>query len=281
MSLVSVDRLTIDDIYKLFSLTDNKRVVKLNKRIANVFFQPSLRTRTSFELAADLVGCKSTNIFEKESALDKGETIYDTLLTLSLSHDIIVLRSGEDCTNFTNFNIINAGDCKEHPTQALIDLYTILKHVYNPHVLIVGDIVHARTATSLIKLLHKFNIPFRLFFTQDLTDPRKGELFRSYYLDAVKTNTGIKASWGYNNYNIIYLLRNQVENHSGFDSSIDYVNFNSIMSLVKKDTMVMHPFPRGRELSQVFDSDHRALYIKQMKYAVPVRAAILESLLNE
>lgn len=261
-----------------------------NKIMINLFYEPSTRTSCSFQVAAYKLGCKVINITDKYSSVEKGETLEDTIKTLNSYGDVIVLRhpekdSFERARSVSKIPIINAGNGNgEHPTQALLDIYTIydelLKHnikVGDDYITVtfVGDLKNSRTAHSLIKILQ--NIRFvQLIFVS----PPGLELYDE---DAI-TNMDLREAIGITD--ILYVTRVQKERFSCeqeyrdiVDNYDDYRVTPELLKYAKPNAIIMHPLPRGDELSIRVDSDPRAVYFKQVENGVYMRMAILESIL--
>jgi aspartate carbamoyltransferase len=257
----------------------------------NLFYEPSTRTSCSFQVAAYKLGCKVINITDKYSSVEKGETLEDTIKTLNYYGDVIVLRHPEKSAieraqSVSKIPIINAGNGNgEHPTQALLDIYTIydelLKHnikVGDDYITVtfVGDLKNSRTAHSLIKILK--NIRFvQLIFVSPPGLELHGE-------DAI-TNMDLREAIGITD--ILYVTRIQKERFSCekeyrdiVDNYDDFRVTPQLLKYAKPEAIIMHPLPRGDELSVSVDSDPRAVYFKQVENGVYMRMAILESLFN-
>jgi len=262
-----------------------------NKIMINLFYEPSTRTSCSFQVAAYKLGCKVINITDKYSSVEKGETLEDTIKTLNYYGDVIVLRHPEKSAieraqSVSKIPIINAGNGNgEHPTQALLDIYTIydelLKHnikVGDDYITVtfVGDLKNSRTAHSLIKILK--NIRFvQLIFVSPPGLELHGE-------DAI-TNMDLREAIGITD--ILYVTRIQKERFSCekeyrdiVDNYDDFRVTPQLLKYAKPEAIIMHPLPRGDELSVSVDSDPRAVYFKQVENGVYMRMAILESLFN-
>src|SRR5262249_46018715 len=170
-SLLDIERLSIEEISGLLKLTRRMqsrqpRPLLRNKAVALLFYEPSTRTRVSFEIAAKRLGAMTTLLTPTASSIEKGETLLDTVYTLrATTADAIVIRhpsagAPELCARFLDIPVINAGDgMHEHPSQALLDAYTMIRHGKNLRrlkIAIVGDILHSRVARSNVHLLSKF-----------------------------------------------------------------------------------------------------------------------------
>lgn len=261
------------------------------KTVANLFFEPSTRTRTTFELAAKKLGAEVINLDIETSSAQKGESIKDTFLTmLAMQCDAVVIRHPEEgiaeyvASLADNISILNAGDgAHAHPTQALLDLLTIRRHkdkFENLSVAIVGDILHSRVARSQIAGLKAVGVKdIRVVAPAELL-PNNAESF------------GVKLfhdlDQGLSGVDVIITLRLQYERMKSdlIKSEQDYFNQYGIKSdtlkLAKPDAIVMHPGPINREVeisSDVADGA-QSLILKQVTYGLAVRMAVLTLLLG-
>ena len=266
------------------------------KRMITFFYEPSTRTRCSFEVAMDMLGGKvvfSTEAAAQFSSLVKGETIEDTIRVLnSYRPDVIVLRTEEEGTakrvaEISSVPIINAGDgTGQHPTQALLDVYTILKEIgriAETSIAMVGDLAKGRTVRSLAYLCAKFpNV--RIYFVAPevakMRDDVKEYLRRHRVWFSEETDLRTVAP----EVDVIYRTRIQQERGSllaryGKEKGFFFVN-QTILHRMKKDAIVMHPLPRIDEISPEVDSDPRAAYFRQAENGLYVRMALLKMLLG-
>lgn len=292
MHLISIDDLTAGDIEHLFELSDGflevasrsiKKVPSLRGRtVINVFMEPSTRTQSSFELAAKRLSADVINIKESSSSVAKGESLKDTILTLeSYRPDIIVMRhprvgASRLATRYTSASVVNAGDgTGEHPTQCLLDLYSI-RRVYGRmeglKIAIVGDILRSRVARSGLFGFRKMGIDVRLVGPPTLM-PAGIE-----YWD-VPVYHDLNAL---EEVDIIYLLRMQLERAKGKVPPVPSLReYSRVWGLspyrVKPGQRVMHPGPvnRGVELSADLADDDRSLILHQVESGLAVRMAIL------
>ena len=266
------------------------------KRMITFFYEPSTRTRASFEMAMDLLGGKvvfSTENARTFSSVAKGETIEDTIRVLSgYRPDIIILRSDEEgmakrAAEFSLVPIINAGDgMGQHPTQALLDLYTIQKEIGQIDgisVAMVGDLARGRTVRSLSYLLGKFSDIKIYFISPEVAKMRddikdylkrhntwfveKHDLREAAPLVDVIYQTRIQKERG------DLLLR--FEKEKGF-----YIVNKEILDLMKKDAIILHPLPRVDEIAPEVDKDPRAAYFRQAENGLYVRMALLKMILS-
>lgn len=296
--LLSIDTLSRGDIEAIFKAADsyikNDKLVPFNasrlagKYLFNLFFENSTRTLTSFELAGKRLGAKVTNFHIAGSSLSKGETIKDTILTLNaMEPDFIVVRHGESGMSeriaaMTDASVINAGDgCHEHPTQGLLDGYTILKNkgsLKGLSVTICGDILHSRVARSNIKLLTRFGAKVTVSAPPTLMPAGVEALGVTPIIDFDKALKGA---------DVIILLRIQKERMTSFNvpSEAEYKYTHGLdrrrLMLAKRDAIVLHPGPinRGVEITDdVADDPKQSMILKQVKNGVAIREAVLELL---
>lgn len=306
--IISVDQFEKDDVWRLFGIADKmlKSLQRKEKRndlqgylVAELFYQPSTRTFTSFLTAALKLGANVLPIhgMQAYSSVVKGESLEDTTRTIeAIGADIIVLRhpddnSSEIAAKFSQVPIINAGaGVKEHPTQALLDLYTILNEkggLENLHVGIVGDLKYGRTTHSLAKLLAKIDkISFIFVSPSDLKMPLviKKEL-KSKKVKFQETDDVEKVIA---KMDVLYWTRIQKEWFEA-EKKLDlyekiknmFVLSPALLKKAKKDLVVMHPLPRVNEIEYTVDKDKRAIYFKQVGYGVPIRMALLAAVLGK
>ncbi len=259
------------------------------KTVVNLFIEPSTRTRTSFELAAKRLSADVVNISAKNSSLVKGESLKDTAKTIdALGADAVIMRHpSAGATYFFAKNIkasvINAGDgAHEHPTQALLDLYTIKEkfgRIDGLHVGIVGDVTHSRVARSNILALTKMGAKVTLVAPPTLI-PVKIEAMGvevTYNLDEI-----------IGEFDVVYVLRIQLERQteSLFPSIREYANLYGLnldrLKKAKKDVLIMHPGPinRGIEISSEVADIPQAVITEQVRNGVAIRMAVLYVLLG-
>lgn len=290
-SVISVSQFNIDYISKLFDLTNTlKKSLKSDRlnllsgtTVTCLFYQPSTRTYASFLAATQKLGGSIIPIQGVEySSVAKGESFEDTIKTLSLYSDCIVLRhpevgSAQKAADVSHKAIINAGDgVGEHPTQALLDLYTIMSerggNISGLHVGFVGDILHSRTIHSLYKLLSLFDVKMSFIAPQELLDNSiaNGDKHSSLNEEVIK------------DLDVLYVTRIQKEY---FDAKLlgkdfSYTISEDLLAASKKDLLLMHPFPRVNEIPSVIDRNPKAAYFKQIENGLYVRAALLAKTLK-
>lgn len=277
------------------------------KTILNVFYEPSTRTSCSFQAAAIKLGCNVISITDKYSSVEKGETLEDTIKTLNYYGDAIVLRhpnkgAARMASIVSNIPIINAGDGNgEHPTQALLDIFTIYTELQKNNieldnvsrsqltVTFVGDLKNSRTIHSLIHILVLFpNIRFVYIAPPTLEMPEEiVEKINS--LNNIQQITTLTLEAAISITDILYVTRIQKER---FSNVVDYYNITlnhnfknycitkRLLEFAKPTTLIMHPLPRTSEIDQDIDNDPRAVYFTQVENGVYMRMAILEDIFS-
>jgi len=259
------------------------------KTTINAFYENSTRTRTSFEIAAKRLGADTINFSSSSSSVTKGESLNDTMNNMAaMRTDIIVLRhpssgAAKFAADRTEASVVNAGDgTNEHPSQALLDLFTLREHGKildkNLNVAIIGDIARSRVARSDIWAMKKFGINLKLFAPKMMM-PKDAEVFESRICKNME-----EACEGSD---VIIMLRIQLERGGAdvaFPSSREYSKFFGLnknrIKLAKPDAIVLHPGPinRGVELnSDVADGTHSVI-LNQVENGVAIRMAILNTL---
>ncbi len=289
-----LDRPTIEHLFARADELDKSPQQTLKDKImASLFYEPSTRTRFSFESAMHRLGGSviTTENAKEFSSASKGETIEDTVKIMNFYADVIVLRHFEEGTAqkaaaVSDVPVINAGDGPgQHPTQALLDLYTIQKElgkVDGVSVALVGDLKHGRTIRSLSYLLGKYSnvtiyfvAPAALQVGQDIKD----------YLDkhSVIYHETEDLSSVLDTVDVVYQTRIQKER---FTSEDEYKKYKGVYQIdlatvdaMKPSAIIMHPLPRVDEILVEVDDSPKAVYFKQAKYGVLVRMALLEHLL--
>jgi aspartate carbamoyltransferase catalytic subunit len=294
-SLLGIEHLEATEILGLLKLARRMNPLKSRpllrgKRVLLLFYEPSTRTRSSFEIAAKSMGGMTTLVLSSGSSIEKGESLLDTAYTLrAVGADVIVIRHPHAgapllMAQHLDIPVINAGDgMHEHPSQALLDAYTILRHkksLKGLQVAIVGDIYHSRVARSAIHLLSKFGAHITLCgppeFVPDMaTTLAPGLRITRHAEEALRGS------------DVIMVLRVQKERLAGMKIRLqDYIaRYQMTMArlkLAKKDALVMHPGPiiRGLELTwEVADCPQSAI-VEEVHNGVPVRMAILAKALG-
>jgi len=262
------------------------------KVIATLFFEPSTRTRLSFESAVQRLGGKIIGFTDAgTSSVSKGETVKDTIKTVSQYSDLIVMRhpiegSARWASEISDVPIVNAGDgANQHPTQCLLDLYTIRqtqKKLDNLTITMVGDLKYGRTVHSLIQAMSYFSPTFHFVSPQELKMPDEYKIFLKekniMFEEHKDLNEVMKKS------DIVYVTRVQKER---FSDPIEYekvknafVLKNIMLEGSKKNLKILHPLPRVNEIDQDVDSNQKAYYFKQAHNGVFTRMAIISSILG-
>lgn len=300
VSLEQFDKADIDKVLEL--ATKMEKAVKSGENVnllhrnimASLFFEPSTRTRFSFEAAMERLGGSvlSTTGFTF-SSISKGETLPDTIKTIERYADVIVMRhpevgSAKIAADSAKIPFLNAGDgIGEHPTQALLDFYTIKKEKGNTHglkIAMVGDLKNGRTIHSLVRLLITYDgMEFCLVSPKELKIPKEYiELMEKNNVKFIETESldDVIAEC-----DVFYMTRIQKER---FEKEVDYkkvkgcfVLDNEILKKAKKDMIIMHPLPRVDEIAVEVDADPRAKYFDQVENGLYVRMALLALVLNK
>ncbi|KAM6499729.1 hypothetical protein JOM56_005237 [Amanita muscaria] len=299
--ILSVKQMTQRDMYDLFALAHEMQVqvdrngsldIMKGKILATVFYEPSTRTSASFDAAMKRLGGEVIQVTADTSSVLKGETLSDTIRTLACYADAIVLRhpdigSAQLAAKFSPVPIINAGDgIGEHPTQALLDIYTIrseLGTVNGRTITLLGDLKNGRTVHSLVALLSLYSVRLNFVSPPSLAMPDKvvaaarkaGIPVRvCESLDEVLAET-----------DVLYVTRVQKER---FDNELEWQQVkdgyrvdHAVLSRAREDMIVMHPLPRVNEIDPEVDFDsRRAVYFRQMRYGLFIRMALLASVMT-
>jgi len=298
--IVSIKDFAKDDLEFVFDTTDSISRLKHSQRgelgkgmtLGYLFYEPSTRTRMSFEAAMASLGGSSIGISDlKSSSVEKGESLADTIRVIDLYSDVILLRhpldgSSRYAAELSENPIINAGSgSEEHPTQALLDLYTILKEkgkIDGLSVAIVGDLKYGRTVYSLLYGLANYNVEVHLVSPPTLRI-RKESLYEIEGRLKIKEHS--KLDDVLPEIDVIYVTRIQRERFPDVQEyekvKGTYTIDESTLAKSKSDIAVMHPLPRVDEISQSIDHTKNAIYFKQASYGKELRAALLALMLNE
>lgn len=300
--LIDIKELTVEEIDELIKVAKDimqfpeKYCEKCkHKKLATLFFEPSTRTRLSFEaammeLGGNVLGFSSA----QSSSTSKGESISDTIRTVGCYADIIAMRHPKEGAPFvaslkSTVPIINAGDGgHNHPTQTLTDLLTIScekRRLNDLTIGLCGDLKFGRTVHSLISAMsrHK-NIKFILISPNELKVPEyvKEEILEKNKIEYIETNDLGKYM---DELDILYMTRVQRERFSDEEEYLrlkdSYILNNSKLKNAKKDLCIMHPLPRVNEISTEVDDDPRAAYFRQVKYGKYIRMALILKLINQ
>ena len=285
-SFISLSDYSRDDILsvmqKISTYDDQnlKRFIPNKKKlIANLFYEPSTRTSSSFYAAATDLGHEVLSINNVQySSVAKGESLEDTIKTLASYVHCIILRHPEEGSAYraaqvSNVPIINAGDgIGEHPTQTLLDLYTIYKNFKRLDqltVTLMGDLKYGRTIHSLIQVLDLFDVYINLIGPQELKLPRK--YYKNNYIESNIITEDIAMSS-----DVLYVTR--VQKERGAVGNYAFTEKDALQ--LDESCIVMHPLPRNEELGEWFDSDPRAKYFEQMSNGLAVRKYLLGEILG-
>ncbi len=275
-----------------FEKNPNQDLLK-GKVVASLFFEPSTRTRLSFETAISRLGGRIVGFADPDSSsATKGETLHDTIKMISNYADLIVMRhplegASRYAAEVSDIPVINAGDgANQHPTQTLLDLYSILKTqgtLDNLNIFMVGDLKYGRTVHSLLQAMSEFNNPiFNFIAPKSLEMPRgyKHHLKEKgikYFEHEEFTNIISEAD-------IIYMTRVQKER---FSDPIEYEKVknvyilnNAMLECTKPNVRILHPLPRVNEISTDVDSNEKAYYFEQARNGIFTREAIISHVMN-
>lgn len=280
------------------SLEDRRNLASrhIGRQLISLFYEPSTRTRLSFELAATKlgIGYVSTENAREFSSAAKGETLEDTIRVLGEYHaDILVMRHHETgaaaraaAVAPEHMSIVNAGDGKgEHPTQALLDAYTIHSHLgrlSNATIALGGDLRHGRTARSLTKLLARY--PYNHFTFVSAPGFEMGDDVKDYISEAgaswhETSNVGEAVA----DADVVYWTRLQRERLDTHEMAQDaeLILDRTVLDIMKQQAIIMHPLPRVGEITTEVDSDPRAQYFRQAGNGLYARMALLDHLLSQ
>lgn len=301
--VIEAQQFDVPTLERLFEVTEKMEQIVLkggvndfgNRIMAALFYEPSTRTRFSFETAMHRLGGRvvSTENAAEFSSVAKGETLEDTIRIINGYTDVIVIRhfevgAAKRAAAVSRVPVINAGDgVGQHPTQALLDLYTIRKEIGaidGLHIAMVGDLAQGRTVRSLTYLLSKYrNIkiyfvaPPQLKMREDIL-----EHLRERGITFVEESVLEKVL---SEVNVVYQTRIQKERFGDRIADYEqcrgvYVITNESLRMMKPDAIVMHPLPRIDEISKEVDEDPRAAYFRQAQNGLCVRMALLQMVLG-
>jgi len=295
-SLLGIEHLETKEIDGLLKLArrmnpQKPRPLLRGKRVVLLFYEPSTRTRSSFEVAAKSLGAMTVLVHSSGSSIEKGESILDTGYTLrGVGADCIVMRHPSAgaphlMARHLDIPIVNAGDgMHEHPSQALLDAVTILKHKKSfkgLQVAIIGDIFHSRVARSACHLLSRFGVKIALCGPPDLVPDVAASL-----APGVRVTRHIEDAL--RGTDVVMLLRVQKERLAGMKIQLsDYIARYQMnparLKLAKRDAIVMHPGPivRGLELTAEVADGSQSVIVDEVRNGVPTRMAILARALGK
>jgi len=271
---------------------DKRREIARGKTLGYLFFEPSTRTRLSFESAIALLGGTSVGIADAtSSSIHKGETLGDTVKVISSYCDVLVLRHSLDgssrfAAEISNKPVINAGSgTEEHPTQTIQDLYTIKKEkkkIDGLKIGIAGDLKYGRTVYSLLYGLRNYDVDLHLISPESLR-------IRSDSTYDIKKELSYTESSNIDEYiedlDVLYVTRIQKERFPDEEEYAkvkgSYVIGSDMVKKMKDDAIILHPLPRIDEISADVDNTKQAKYFEQAEYGKYTRAALLGLILNE
>ncbi|MFW5714535.1 MAG: aspartate carbamoyltransferase [Brevefilum sp.] len=301
--ILSVSQFSKDDLDYIFTRTDEMAAMSKHWgtcdlldgfTLACVFYEPSTRTSSSFIAAMERLGGKVIPITEgiQFSSVSKGESLIDSMLTLEQYSDVIVLRhpeigSSATAAKYTHVPIINAGDGPgEHPTQALLDLYTIkteLGRVDGLKIAMIGDLRFGRTVHSLTKLVSQYDVSLRFVSPDTLRVPL--EIMNHLIDEGIDVRETNKVSDVIENADVLYVTRIQKERFTDLMEYEQVKNYFEItpelMSMAKEKMIVLHPLPRVGEIHYTVDRDPRAAYFRQVQNGMFIRMALLAAVLGQ
>jgi len=297
-SLISLEGLNKEDILWLldqaaqFEANPNRKILD-GKIVATLFFEPSTRTRLSFETAVNRLGGRVIGFSDAATtSSSKGETLKDTIMMVSNYADLIIMRhylegAARYASEVSPVPIINAGDgANQHPSQTMLDLYSMQKtqgHLDNLNIFLVGDLKYGRTVHSMLTAMRFFNPTFHFISPDELRMP---EEYKQYC-----RNNGIKFE-EHSTFNedtiadadILYMTRVQKER---FTDLMEYERVkdtfilrNEMLRGTKPNLRILHPLPRVNEIAQDVDASPKAYYFQQAKNGLFVREALICNALN-
>lgn len=296
-SLVSITDFDVEEYLKILEYAakfeaNSYRNLLNGRVIASLFFEPSTRTRLSFESAINRLGGRVIGFSDIETTSStKGETLHDTIKIISNYCDLIVMRhplegAAKFASEVANIPIINAGDgANQHPTQTLLDMYSITKTqgtLQNLSIALIGDLKYGRTVHSLIMAMKYFNPTFHLVAPNELALPNE-------YKNILKENNipfyeHTDMTSVLNEVDIVYMTRVQKERFSDLmeyeKTKNTYILKNDMLANTKKNMRILHPLPRVNEIQQDVDTNPKAYYFEQARNGVFTRQAIISYLLH-
>jgi aspartate carbamoyltransferase len=300
--IISVKQFSREDLEYVFAVAHEMHVMVdhigtfdllKGKILANLFYEPSTRTSSSFTAAMERLGGSVIPINEvKYSSVSKGESLPDTIRTLECYADVIVIRhpevgSAAQAAKAAHKPVINAGDgIGEHPTQALLDAFTIkeeIGHLDGLTVTLLGDLKHGRTVHSLARLLSLYKVKLNYVAPDILRMP--SELIEELKAKGIEQAEYTALDQPLPDTDVLYVTRVQKERFT--DESVyesvkgAYVIDPKVMKAARERMIVMHPLPRVGEISPEFDDDPRAAYFRQMEYGLYIRMALLAMVLGK
>lgn len=296
-SLVSINDFDKSEILKIMEIATDfeanpSQQVLQGKVFASLFFEPSTRTRLSFESAINRLGGRVIGFSDTaNTSVSKGESFHDTICTISNYCDMIVMRhfiegAARYASEVASVPIVNAGDgSNQHPSQTLLDLYSIKKtqgRLDGINIMMVGDLKYGRTVHSLIQALSHFGATFTFVAPKELELPNEYKVFlRENGMEFVETTDIMKHI---NQVDIVYMTRVQKERFSDLMEyekvKNAYILTSDMLEGTKENMRILHPLPRVNEISRDVDSHPKAYYFQQTQNGVYTRMAIISYLLG-
>ena len=298
--IISIKDYTKDQLESIFTSTDKimklslseRREISKGKTLGYLFYEPSTRTRLSFDSAMASIGGNSLGISDiTSSSTQKGESLADTVRIMSIYSDVLVLRhtldgSSRFAAEISDKPIINAGSgTEEHPTQAIQDLYTIKKEkkkIDGLKIGIIGDLKYGRTVYSLLHGLGNYDVDVRLISPESLRIRSDSTYEIKKKLDFTES-TNIEDDL--DELDVLYMTRIQKERFPDEEEYLkvkgSYVVGLDMLKRMKNDSIILHPLPRIDEISPEVDKTKNAKYFEQAEYGKHTRAALLGMILNE
>ncbi|MES5133352.1 aspartate carbamoyltransferase [Hoylesella timonensis] len=289
---ITIANLSKDDLMYLLSMAEefekhpNRELLK-GKVVATLFYEPSTRTRLSFETAANRLGARVIGFSDaKASSVAKGETLKDTILMVSNYADVIAMRhyiegAAQYASEIAPVPIINAGDgAHMHPSQCLLDVYSIYKTqgtLENLNIYLVGDLKYGRTVHSLIMAMRHFNPTFHFIAPKELSMPMEYKIYCKEHGIKFQEHTVFNEKV-LADADILYMTRVQKERFSDLMEyervKNVYILRNDMLCNVKENMRILHPLPRVNEIAYDVDDNPHAYYIQQAKNGLFAREAI-------
>lgn len=296
-NLISITDFTKDEILTILDLAagfekDPDKAPLTGKVVASLFFEPSTRTRLSFESAINRLGARVIGFSDaSNTSVAKGETFHDTIMTISNYCDLIVMRHSLEgapryASEISRVPVVNAGDgANQHPSQTLLDLYSILKTqgtLENLNIMMVGDLKYGRTVHSLLQAMSYFNASFTFVAPAELELPQEYKLYLQERGLKFREEREIETSIA--DADIVYMTRVQRER---FSDPMEYervknvyVLRNSMLADTRDNMRILHPLPRVGEIATDVDPNPKAYYFQQTLNGVYIRMAIVSYLLG-
>jgi len=297
-SVITLENLSKEKILYLIRMSEeferhpNRKLLE-GKIVATLFFEPSTRTRLSFETAANRLGARVIGFTDpKVTSSTKGESLHDTIKMVSNYADVIVMRhylegAARYASEITHVPIINAGDgSNQHPSQTMLDLYSIKKtqgHLDNLHIYLVGDLKYGRTVHSLLMAMRHFNPTFHFIAPEELAMPEQYKIYcqenNIKYYETMSFNEDVIAEA-----DVLYMTRVQRERFTDlmeYERVKDsYLLCNHMLRRAKENLKILHPLPRLNEINIDVDDNPHAYYFEQAHNGLYARQSLICDVLN-